>query len=114
VPFQPPPALQRNPPSMPGAGNIGDALAKCAQASDMLKKALLSFPHGSREAGEVNRCIGILQKIGPSTSPELAQTNQTDARDQLQNAVQMALAGRAMQIRGQNPQQVPSASAPGV
>jgi len=100
---------------MPGAGNIADGLQTCAQAHDLLREALSKFPRDSQQAKEVNRCIGILQKIGPTTQGGgLQQTNQTDARDQLQKAVQMALAGPANQIRGQNPQQVPMPSAPGV
>ncbi|HEX8828143.1 MAG TPA: hypothetical protein VF778_08525 [Xanthobacteraceae bacterium] len=113
IPFQPPGAMQRMRPSMPGAGNIGDALAKCAQAAQLLKQAMLGFPHGSKEGNEVNRCLGILGKIGPAGN-DVAQTNVTGIRDQLRQAVQMALANRARQVQGANPSQPPTTAAPGV
>ena len=106
--------MQRMKPSMPGQGNIGDALAKCAQAAQTLKEALLSFPHGSKEGNEVNRCIGILGKLMPQGG-DLAQTNVTGMRDQLRQAVQMALASRAQQVQGPNgPPRGPTMAQPGV
>lgn len=112
----PPAAMQRQRPSMPGAGNIGDALQKVAEAASSLGDALNSFPHGSKERGELVRVIGILNKIGPgqAASGALQQTSLTSARDNLRRIMQMALAGRAGQIQQQNPGQQPTMAAPGV
>lgn len=111
--FAPPGPMQRMRPSMPGQGNIGDALAKISQAGALLKQALLALPHGSKEGNEVNKVLGILGKIGPQQG-DTAQTNVTGIRDQLRKAVQMALASRAQGIQGQNPPQPPTTAAPGV
>jgi len=98
--------------STPGAGNVGDALQKVADATRLLQQAAGALPHQSKEALDLNKAIGMLLKIGPSQA-SVQQTSITGMRDQLQQMIQGALAGRAGGIMGQNPQQPPTAALPG-
>jgi hypothetical protein len=98
--------------STPGAGNVGDALQKIADATRMQQDAAGSLPHGSKEGQELNRAIGMLMKIGPQQSA-VQQTSITGARDALQHMIQGALAGRAGGIMQGNPQQPPATGLPG-
>jgi hypothetical protein len=105
-----PPGQQQTPP---GAGNVGDALSIVASCAGELNRALGMFPHGSKERGEINRCIGILNKIGPSQG-QIGPQNITQMQQGVAAAIRNILGGRARQMQAQNPQPMPTTPQPGV
>jgi hypothetical protein len=96
----------------PGAGNIGDALSMVAQASVLCRQAAAMMPHGAKELTELNRCIGILNKIGPSAQ-QIGPQTVTQAQQGVASLIRNVLGNRSRQMMAQNPQPQSSLPQPG-
>jgi hypothetical protein len=97
----------------PGAGNAGDAMSAIAQASVILRQASANLPHGSKELTELNRAIGILNKIAPSAA-QIGPQTVTQAQQGLSGLIRAVLGNRSRQMMQQNPQPQPTTPQPGV